>query len=114
VPDKKLALSHPVSSSSMSNSFAWTRNHQINTQGLDGAHGTARQRSGAREQQIIIILTSSLSAAPPCGDILARMLGSGVRSSLLEDYSLCVLSRHTPSCSSYSSKVRKLKIPPLD
>ena len=52
VPDKKLALSHPVSSSSMSNSFAWTRNHQINTQGLDGADGTAGQRSGAREQQV--------------------------------------------------------------
>ena len=44
------------------------------------------QRSGAREQQLIIILTSSLSAAPPCGDILARMLASAeVRSSLEED-----------------------------
>jgi hypothetical protein len=32
----------------MSNSFAWTRNHQINTLGLDGADGTARQ---AREQE---------------------------------------------------------------
>jgi hypothetical protein len=38
-----------------------------------------------------------LSAAPPCGDILARMMGSAeVRSSFLDD-SLSVLSRSPPS-----------------
>ena len=56
-----------------------------------------RGRLGSKRAIKIIILTSSLSAAPPCGDSRARMLGSAeVRSSFLDD-SLSVLSRSPPS-----------------